>query len=289
MYTDDDPVKWLVKGSLTDYREYVSTLWNGLTRYLIGLKQIANAYVHRTVAIGEMEPVTISSHENPDYSGARFMAGNVQVFYSNQALAMLEKNGISFNEWLIALLYSRFNGGSLEPVPLLSDPIRVREGANAYYNSINSALTQRAQQVFVKTAQERALRYIYETPALKARMLQLVPAEGLPEVWFNEQMGLEYEKAYHTVAKAIMQAEHEADISTTRDTISPVSPSVLIQEALLSSTLVPTFLRAMNCNMAASIVEETFITGDGSDNIVDKRQRLHVSLIKLIVRNCVGV
>lgn len=289
MYASEDPVKWLAKGTLADYREFVTTLWNGMTRYLIALKQIANAYVHRTVAIGELEPVGFGAHSNPDYTGARFLAGSVQVFYSNQAMQLLEKNGISFNEWLVAFLYSRFNGGSLEPVPLLSDPIRVKQAANAYYTSINTALTQRAMQTFVNTAQTRAVRYLLETPELKARVATLVPENEVLEQWFTRRMGDEYEKAYHVVAEAMVAAERQANLHVSRDEVSPTSPDKLIQDALLSCSLVPSFLRAVNCNMAATVVESTFAKEEGSANIVDKRQRLHVALIKLIVNNSLGV
>lgn len=282
MYAQEDPVKWLTKGTLADYRQFVNLLWNGMTRYLLVLKQVANAYKQRVVAYAEIEPVTLADHQHSDYSGARFISGNVQIFYTNQALSVLEDSGVSFNEWLVALQYARFNKVQLEQVATLADAAVVKRWAGEYYKSIDTALSAKAKAMFVKTAAARALKFLGETPLLNERIRAVCPQGVLIQDWFENSMGLEYEKAYYAVSKAL--AAHTDDGATLD---SGVGDGVVIH-ALMGGSLVPVFLRALKCNLAAEIVEATYVSVELTDDIVAKRQRLHKSLIKLIVNNSIG-
>lgn len=285
MYTDkSSPVTWLSKGTLTDYREYIDVLWNGLTRYLIGLKQIVTTFRNRVVSIGQVQPVQLGAHANTDYEGAKFLTGNVQIYYTDKALATLEAGNISFNEWLVAVQYSRLSGtgGGLEPVAALNDPAAVKKWASDYYRSIDTALSTKAKALFVRAAAGRAVKFLLETPLLSQRVRELCPQGTMPENWFAGKIGDEYERAYYNVSKALA-ADREAsgnELDGNGDTV--------VLDALLSSTIVPVFLRAINCNLAADIVEATYVSVEGNDSVADKRQRLHVSLIQLIVKHSIG-
>lgn len=283
MVTDESPVSWLSKGTLSDYREFISLLWNGMTRYLISLKQVANAYRGRVVAIGEIQPVRMSPSPEKEYEGTKFLSGDVQIFYTNKALNALETHGISFNEWLVAIQYARFHQVQLDPVACLSTPDVVREWTDKYYKSIDTSLSVKAKALFVKAAREQALKYLVTTPLLVDRVKELCGPNQMTDNWFDSKIGLEYEKAYYAVSAALAAKRGESnELGGT-----PGCDSVVL-EALMSGTLVPTFLRAINCNLAADIVEATYVSTEGTDTITDKRQRLNVSLIKLVVKHSIG-
>jgi hypothetical protein len=285
MVTDENPVKWLSGGKLSDYREYVNLLWNGMTRYLISLKQIATAYKSRVVAIGELEPIRLADHPNKDYEGAKFMSGNVQIFYTAQSLALLEEHGISFKEWLVAVTFARFNKVDVNPASALTTPDFVKEWAGAYYKSIDTSLSSKAKQLFIKAARERALKFLLETPKLNDRVGSLVNGKFMVDQWFSVKMGDEYEKAYYAVSRAL--AARRGDNSGEMLAVEGEHDGVVLQ-ALMAGGLVPAFLRAVECNLAADIVEATYVSVETQEDTAAKRQRLHAALIKLIVKHSIG-
>ena len=287
MVTDENPVKWLAGGKLSDYREFVNLLWNGMTRYLISLKQIATAYKSRTVAVSELDVVRLADHSNSDYEGAKFISGSVQIFYTTQALETLEQHGISFNEWLIAIQFARFNKVDLNPVTMLSSPEVVKEWAGAYYKSIDSALTAKAKTLFIKAASVRSVKFLLETPKLSARVAELCNGKFMVEEWFSAKIAGEYEKAYYAVSTALAAREQRSGGGALA-VETEVHGDSLVLQALMAGGLVPAFLRAVNCNLAADIVEATYVSVEAQEDTATKRQRLHGALIKLIVRHSLG-
>lgn len=275
MYGSEEPVSWLVKGSLADYREYVNLLWNGLTRYLIGLKEVAGIYKARTVALAELKPVVVGIHPEPDYSDARFLQGSVCIYYTNKAMDLLEGAGVSFSEWLIALLWARANKTDLNLIDLLSDKNAVTKWSSDYYTSVNTALNTKAKTVFIKTASNAAGRYLAGSPLLCERVMELCDKNQLPANWFHAAMGDEYEKAYHTVVQSLGQ-------HNSMDPVPEGAPSVVLT-ALLASNLVPAFLRAIKCDTAAAIIEATYVTAEVADSSERQRERLHEALIAVII------
>lgn len=284
MVTDENPVKWLRAGSLADYREYVNLLWNGMTRYLISLKQIAMAYKSRVVAIGEIEPIRLADHPVKDYAGTKFMSGSVQIFYTNQALNQLEEHGISFKEWLVAVTFARFNKVDINPAAALTNPTFVKEWAGAYYKSIDSSLSGKAKQLFIKAAREGALKFLLETPKLKDRVGQLCNGKFMVDEWFAAKIGDEYEKAYYAVSRALAARAPDSDYELAAEG----DHDTLVLQALMAGGLVPAFLRAVECNLAADIVEMTYVSVETQEDTAAKRQRLHAALIKLIVKHSIG-
>lgn len=277
MYGSEEPVSWLVKGSLADYREFVNLLWNGMTRYLIGLKEVAAIYKARTVALAETRPITVGIHPVADFSDARFLQGSVVIYYTDKAMDLLEKAGVSFSEWLIALLWSRVNQSDLNMTELLSDKATVDKWATAYFMTVNTALKGKAQTVFIKTASDAANRFVATNPLLAERVSELCDNNTLPENWFRAAMGLEYEKAYHTVSECLGKYDSMAPVSD--------SDSNRALTALLSSNLVPSFLRAIKCDTAAAIIEATYVVGETADTAERQRERLHEALIKVIINH----
>lgn len=285
MVTDENPVKWLASGKLSDYREYVSLLWNGMTRYLISLKQIATAYKSRIVAVGELEVVRLADHPNNDYEGAKFLSGSVQIFYTTQALETLEQHGISFKEWLIALQFAKFNKVDLNPVATLSSPEAVKQWSGAYYKSIDTALGAKAKSLFIKAAKARSVKFLLETPKLSDRVSSLCDGKFMVEEWFTNKIGLEFEKAYYAVSAALAAREQQGSGEVA---VSDCASDSVVLQALMAGGLVPAFLRAVNCNLAADIVEATYVSVETREDNAAKRERLHGALIKLIVRHSLG-
>ncbi|MNR33543.1 hypothetical protein D3C85_1512230 [compost metagenome] len=62
----------------------------------------------------------------------------------------------------------------------------------------------------------------------------------------------------------------------------------VVLQALMAGGLVPAFLRAVECNLAADIVEATYVSVETQEDTAAKRQRLHAALIKLIVKHSIG-
>lgn len=277
MYGSDEPVSWLVKGSLDDYREFVNLLWNGMTRYLIGLKEVAAIYKARTVALAESKTITLGAHPSPDFSDARFLQGGVVIYYTDKAMDLLEKGGVSFSEWLIALLWARVNQTDLNMVELLSDKATVDKWAGAYFMAVNTALKGKAQSVFIKTASDAANHFVATNPLLAERVSELCDKNMLAENWFRSAMNLEYEKAYHTVSECLGKYNSMEPVSE--------SDSNRVLTALLSSNLVPSFLRAIKCDTAAAIIEATYVVGETADTAERQRERLHEALIKVIINH----
>lgn len=276
MYASEEPVSWLVKGSLADYREYVNLLWNGLTRYLIGLKEIALAYKSRVVAMTELRPVTVGLHPNADFDTARFLQGSVRIFYTNQALDTVEKAGISFSEWLIACLWSRFNKNDIAIVDLLSNADAVNKWADEYYRSVNDALAGKARSAFIKQAAAAGTRFMHSAPLLRGRIDELRDQNQMVDTWFTNSLINEYEKAYYQVSARL--GENTSDLASESDG----NPTL---DALLSGSLVPAFLRAIKCDTAAAIIEHTYVTGEVKETPERQRERLHEALIKIIIDN----
>lgn len=276
MYASEEPAPWLAKGSLTDYREYVNLLWNGLTRYLISLKEIALAYKSRVVAMMDLKPVTVGVHPRADFDTARFLQGSVRIFYTNQALETVEKAGISFSEWLIACLWSRFNKADIAIVDLLSDAAAVNKWADEYYRSVNDALIVKARSAFVKSAALAGVRFMHIAPLLRDRVDELRDQNQMADDWFTNSLLGEYEKAYYQVAAVLngdsSEVASEADGNPTLD-------------ALLAGSLVPAFLRIVKCDTAAAIIEHTYVTGEAKETPERQRERLHEALIKIIIDN----
>lgn len=280
MYATDEPAPWLAKGSLADYREFVNLLWNGLTRYLISLKELAGVYRSRVVALGEMTPVDLVLSKNTSHSGARFLSGNIRVYYTNQAMDALEANGIGFGDWLVAVLWARYNNAPMDLVAALSDGDGVKLMAANYYNEVNQKMMANAKTAFIKAASDASLRFVMGNELIAERLNEIVGDTDLPGQWFVAQMQSEFEPAFYMVSKAI--AEFGTDVPVdVGDTSNP------FLGALLASNLVPAMLRAIKCDTAAAIIEETYVSGTEADSVQKQRERLHVALIKLAVNSSI--
>lgn len=280
MYASEEPAPWLAKGSLGDYREFISLLWNGLTRYLIALKELALLYRSRVVVLGELSPVSLVLSKNESHSGARFLSGNIRVYYTNRAMDALEKAGIGFGDWLVAVLWSRYNNAPLDPLVALGDADGVKAMAANYYNEVNMKMMANARAAFIKAASDASLRFVMSHELIAERLREIVGNTDLPGPWFVAQMQSEFEPAFHMVSKALSGHDGQAAIDAG-DTSSP------FLGALLASNLVPAMLRAIKCDTAAAIIEETYVSGTEADTVQKQRERLHIALIKLAVNSSI--
>lgn len=280
MYSDDDPVKWLSKGNLADYREYVSVLWNGMTRYLISLKQVAGAYKARVIAFNEVKPLRLESPADQHLSMAKIISGEVLVFYTREALEKVNKQGYGFPDWFQALAFARFNGTELNSVELLGNGALIKEWVERYRSSINSVLLRHAETEFIRSAKNVTAKYLLETPLLNERVREISGDNQTVDHWLMSAIGNEFPKAYFAVAAAV----GKNDVGDCVAIDNPLAVDETVLNALLGCSLVPAFLRAINCGMAADIVEETFVSTTGAESIASKRERLHIALLKVLSR-----
>lgn len=268
MYVSEEPAPWVSKGSLENYREYVSLMWNGLSAYLINLKEIVSIYKARGITISEINPVGLAKHSVADYADANFLKGKSVIYFTDKAL----EAGISLSELVIAYYWAKVNGKSIDPNVLLGEASAVKELAEDYYSSIDKQLKLKARDVFISTANISVVKFIMERELLLERFKKLMPEGALIPQWLMEKLGDEYERTYYSVCEA----------SDTNGIVNDKEPSPVFN-GVMSSKLVPCFLRTMGCNMAASIVEATYVSGENQQTVQEQREALHEAIIKAVV------
>lgn len=279
MYGSEQPAPWLTGGSLEDYRNYVNLMLNGLTAYLINLKHVVNVYKARELVMVPESTVRLSDHPTQSYRGPLYIQGAVRVFYSDSALEKAEKAGVGLTEVITGYYWKNLLGGS---VTLSINEALANAGETAgyykqYLNDVHAKLTHQGQDVFVKSGLKVIHTFIAGNELLAARVTELREATGeLLDTWiernFTEDLVAVYFKIRgNNIDRAI--SIHEAN-NGREDLLTEV----------LSTNLVTSFLDKVGCTLASEIVKNTFTTVKaGEDGINDKRQRLHVALINVLV------
>jgi hypothetical protein len=273
MYSSDRPVPWLKQGELSVYRSYVNLMWNGMTLYLIHLKRVVDAYRSRGMVIVQEEPVRMVAHPSGEYQDARFLKGKVQVYYTNAMLAKVDEAAVSFPEAVLGYFWANVTGTRMDMAELVTGPAAGAAKAKEYYAHIHERLSAQSRDLFIRHGLKAIADFINEHPNLSARVSEIRQKnnEMMPN-WLRNNFFNALEKAHYLIA----------DKLGSGDVVSAEGDDGRL-DVILSTPLVPTFLRACGVNTAADIIEHTFIETGCDDNVKDKRQRLHVSLIELIV------
>jgi len=278
MYGSDDPCPWLKAGSLEDYREFVNIMWNAMTCYLINLKVVVSNYRKNGLTVVDNGPVRLVDGKGEEQAGVRFLEADCMVFYTDEVMESIQARNCSLTEVLVGYYWERLTGDRRNVSEMVANPEHFQAMAHQYYAYLNEKLSAHAEARFVKGGLKTILSFIMTNENVGGRLDEVRSGStDMLGTWVRENFTKELERCFRDLNgsgysfEAIVEAGDE-------------SPS--IGDIVMSSRVVPTFLRHLKCDLAADLLEDTFITQAAEDNISDQRERLTVSVVNLIVGKC---
>ncbi|EBV8434056.1 hypothetical protein AVA65_07385 [Salmonella enterica subsp. enterica serovar Minnesota] len=273
MYTNEDPIKSLVGGSLTDYREYVSLLWNGLSAYLAKLKITVNVLRSRGIALHQNKTVRLNPvkrHFELTNSAFDFteLHGDVTVFYTKPAVDALTSSNYCLRDFVIGRLLCNLQGDSNVPDTALLSGSKLGEVIDKFMSFIRNGLLERRREV-VEFMFERAVnQFVMSNETLRTHVAAM-DEDGFNAEKIIVRMNDGFKNGYQL---AVFIDSH---------------PEMSHLDAVMSSGIVTRFLRAIDCTLAADIIASTTYQSE-HDDVVEKRKRLHAALIKVLVNKLMG-
>jgi hypothetical protein len=280
MYATDDPAPWLKGGDLSTYRSFVNLMWNGLTAYLLQLRNVVGTYKQLQLVVTQDKAVGLQDHAYESYKGVRFMGGKVRAYYTNAMMAKITAAGVGFQEMILGYFYGNMTGSKVSMQQIIENPALGCEQAKNYYFMINDQLTKQAQELFVAGGLKAIAEHVSSIPEVAERALAVRTKQQVsPDSWYISNFKALLDHCYHLIA-----AKCPGDMDLVAD---DGAPDTSREDVILSTKIVPTFLYIIGCKMAAEIVDATFTEIAGEDSAINQRERLHVSLINLIVNHSI--
>lgn len=275
MRASEDPVSWLKGGDLNTYRAYVNHLWNGFTAYLLQLKNVVNAYrAQNLVVIQEREVHMKESYR--DFKNTRLMSGAVKVFYTDAFFDKVSELNLSMQEVILGFFWARLNGRTLSTLDVFNNPQAASNEAQSYFSQVHTNLMQEGRSIYINAGTKAIIEFIEGNPVLKERALKSCDGKVFSD-WIYSQFHQLLNQAYSLTSETL------GSLDAAGVAIGDVEPEISDRTGIILQTqIVPTFLRLIGCNLAADLIADTFIQ-TAEDNVGDKRARLHVALINLIV------
>ena len=275
MYSSDDPCPWLKAGTLEDYREFVTTLWNALTCYLINLKVLVHNYRNNGLSIVDNGAVRLVDGKGEEQAGVRFLEADTVVFYTDAVMEGILAADCSLSEVMLGYYWERLTGDRKNPSDIVANPTHFQAKAHQYYTYVNEKLSKHAEARFVKGGLKTILEFILSNENVSGRLAEVRgDSADMLGTWVRDTFTIELERCFRQLNGS--GYEFGAVVEAGED-----GPSMA--DIVMSSHIVPVFLRQLKCNMAADLLEDTFVTQASDDNVVDQRERLTVSVVNLIV------
>ena len=276
MYATEDPVPWLTGGDLTTYRRYVNLLWNGVVANLLVLKDLFQIYQGRKLVINaESAPAIVSLPGLPE--GIKVLKAGYQVLYTNDFMNTLDQVGVSINDVVTGYGVARATNRDINVSDIIANPTLASDLTKDYVFGVKTIMAQNSKSIFMESGLKAIGEFLSTTPVVAERFKEKMGATtDLPTTWIADRFNKSLETAFHYFS------DRSGD-----DNLVYNGEDRPFFEALLRTPLVSDFLKAMGCDLASEIVDLTFIEKAAEDNIYDKRQRLHVALINLIVKKCI--
>lgn len=285
MFMTDKPVPWLEDGSLEDYREFTSLLWNGISRYLINLKEFTNLYRAREMVITDVTPVRYKEITPHEALGVKVnvVEGKVLVFYTGAIMRAITESGTAISDVTVAYLYSRVKGQSFSLKELANNKLRVTELMSQYVGEVSGVIHNRAQEVFFESAAIAIAKFIDGNEAAKEAMYNSIGERGsMTATVVRNRLGAAIRKLYSIYSSRV---DKNDDVEVTDGEGSQTLIGERKKECIniiLSTDIVPVFLNLLGCNMAAAIIAATYVTQDKVFSAVDERKQLHCALIEVL-------
>lgn len=281
MYFSEDPAPWLQTGELSTYRSFVSLLWNGMTLYLIKLKQVVQVYRQRQLVIMPEKQPSLTPHSQSQYGDTRFMQAKLKVFYTNGILDKIQSAGVGFTESLMGYYWASLTGTPMTMTDFIGDVGKGGAHAKAYYNHIHEKLSSQSRDLFIKGGVKAIFDFISENPALLERANASRGDNQMLMSWVAGTFAGQLEKAHYVLAERF-SGDAVLDAAPGDEGADPRL------DALLETTLIPAFLRACGATLTADIIEATFVDTSKEDNVMDKRERLTVAVVNELVKRLLG-
>jgi hypothetical protein len=286
MFMTDKPVPWLEEGSLEDYREFTSLIWNGISRYLIGLKHITGLYRAREMVITDVTPVRYKEITPHEALGVKVnvVEGKVLVFYTGAIMRAITESGTAISDVTVAYLYSRVKGKSFSLSELANNKLRVSELMSQYVDEVSGVIHNRAKDVFCESAAIAIAQFIDGNQAAKEALYTSIGEKGsMTATVVRQRLGAAISKLYSIYSSRVGKNDElvaEADGGSTQTLIGERKKECI--NIILSTDIVPVFLNLLGCNMAAAIIAATYVTQDKVFTAVDERKQLHCALIQVM-------
>lgn len=285
MFMSDKPAPWMEDGSLEDYREFTGLIWNGISRYLINLKEFTNLYRAREIVITDVTPVRykeITPHEALGIK-VNVVEGKVLVFYTGAIMRAITESGTAISDVVVAYLYSRVKGQSFSLKELANNKLRVNELLNQYVSEVSGVIHNRAQEVFCESAAIAIAKFIDGNQAAKEALYTTIGDRGsMTATVVRQRLGAAINKLYSIYSSRVGNYDGELSIEdgTSQSLVGERKKECI--NVILSTDIVPVFLNLLGCNMAAAIIAATYVTQDKVFSAVDERKQLHCALIQVM-------
>lgn len=274
MYASEDPVKALVGGTLTDYREYVSLLWNGLSAYLSMLKKYVGVMRARGLAMVETRQVRLDmvKREYPVINTTleyEQLHGNATVFYTQAALETLMQNNYCLRDWVIGRVVCNLKGERHVTDVDLMQGDKLRGVIGKFIDQLEERLREKRRDVSNVLFTRAVHSFVQKHEELKDFVQGLdVPGIGSEKVIREMHKG--DERIGHSLAYYIDK-----------------HPEMERFDAVMSCGVVGKFLRAIGCKLAAQVLTNTERLSE-DDDLIDKRKRLHAAVTRVLVDELLG-
>lgn len=280
MKTSEDPVSWLKVGSLADYREYVNLMWNGMTQYLIVLKQFCAAYASRGIVLNNVENSKLK-----DVNGIRVVTCDATVYYTSEALQQLIEEGFSLRELIIGSIWHKLTGTQMSWVTgadLLTNAGERQQWYNGYVSYLREEIEKNSLDLFLTQAPKVLTESIRGDSVLFPVFENLVGEKGeLVETFVTREFKEALRSAHVTIRQLIKES------GTDFLTASEEDRKATVLGFFLHTGFVAHFLRTTGSTLSADIVEKTNrVVSREEDNIANKRCNITVALIDVIVGLC---
>lgn len=277
MYANSDDIpSWFKNGELARYREYVNLLWNGMTVYLLKLKQMVLSMRARKLVL--VDHHTAGLTELRKGAEGRIIKADVTCYYTTEAMEKIMGSDSSMSEVLLGYYWEKVQGNPVALTELLENPARYQASAERYFAYVHEKLLVHAKDRFVESALAAMGRFV----STNALIMERVSASGqLSGDWLRARFLGELERGYYT-----LNAKHPNLGGDTVVAEGENGGACSMEDAIMSTRIVPVFLREIGCDMAAEILEDTYVTQAEEDNIDDKKGRLTVAVINCIARKC---
>jgi len=286
MFMTDKPAPWLEEGSLEDYREFTGLIWNGISRYLINLKEFTNLYRAREIVITDLAPVRYKEITPHEALGVKVnvVEGKVLVFYTGAIMRSITESGTAISDVVVAYLYSRVKGQSFSLKELANNKLRVNELMTQYVGEVSGVIHGRARDVFCESAAIAVAKFIDGNQAAKEALYTSIGDRGsMTATVIRERLGEAISKLYNIYSSRV--GNYDGEIASVEDAGSTSLIGERKKECIniiLSTDIVPVFLNLLGCNMAAAIIAATYVTQDKVFSAVDERKQLHCALIQVM-------
>lgn len=279
MYVQDTPAPWLTGGSLDDYREFVEMIYNSLTVYLVALRVRINLFRERKIAIHEDVLIELKEDSPSATLGIKIkvLEGTGTVFFTEEILETARSNNVSIRDATVAYLYGNNSDNRISLYDAIVQPGVAGKLLEAYYASITTRLNNSSEQFFRNTVIESIAKFVTANPVLLERIegSEGTTIQTIANNRFKDQIDTLF-----VMYTRYVTADRDAD-QVVSDTGEDDYRQKII-DVILRSKLIPDFLRLIGCTSSATLLDHTYVSLEGEDNIFDMRQRVTVAVIRFL-------